>query len=145
MSERKASFLVCDDLLFSMNGKVNLTGIYTQDIVISTEELQLPQLIFFFVVETPKDQLFQKITFRIELPGLPPADSEFPVGVRKAALLDDRRKMITWRHPIMLQQPILRPGRVSASVIHETGTIDAGGIWIITLEEAQRGASLDAS
>jgi hypothetical protein len=143
MSKRKASFLVCDDLLFSLNGKVNLSGIYMQDIVISSDELILPQLIFFFIIETPKDELFEKVTLRVELPGLPAADFELPVRVRKASMRDDQRKMITFRHPVMIQQPVLKPGRINVSVIHEDGTLDAGGIWIVTLADAQAAAALE--
>jgi hypothetical protein len=143
--KRKASFLVCDELLYTMNGKVNLVGIYTREIVIPADELSMSQLIFYFILEAPKDQPFRQVTFRIELPGQPSFDFETPLSIRKSAMLDDRRKTITWRHPVLIQQPLLKPGRIIANIVDETGTLDAGGIWVVTIEEAQRALSIDAS
>jgi hypothetical protein len=145
MSGAKASFLVCDDLLYSLTGKVNLVGIYAQDIVIPADELLMQQLIFFFVLEMPKDKVFKKISFRIELPQSDPLDFPIPVLVRKSSEVDERRKMLAWRHPVLVQQPILRLGRISASVVHEGRRLDAGGIWVTSIAEAQAAAALDNS
>jgi hypothetical protein len=39
---------------------------------------------------------------------------------------------------MLIPMPILRPGRIVASVVHESGEMEAGGFWVISLEEAQQ-------
>ena len=139
--ERRASVLVCDEMMYSLTGKVTLAGIYIQDIVIPGPALQMNQLVFFFTVETPKEEPFRSLTYKVQLPGSPPVLQPTPIIVHNIGATDPRRKKITFRQPLLIQQPVLLPGRIEASVIHENGEIDAGGIWIITAEEASAAAA----
>jgi hypothetical protein len=133
--ERKAFALVCDDLMHSLTGKVSLSGVYVQDIVIPGPALLLNQLVFFFTVETPREKPFQSLTFKVSLPGNPPREQSVPIVVNEMSIGDPRRKRITFRQAMLLQQVVLMPGRIETSVIHEEGELDAGGIWIMTFEE----------
>ncbi len=58
MTERQASFLICDDLLVSLNGKFFLQGVYTGDIAIADEESNLAQLILLLQISTPNERPF---------------------------------------------------------------------------------------
>jgi hypothetical protein len=139
MTERTASVFVCDEVLFSLTGKVQVIGMYTQDIVIPSEELPVNQLVFFFTVHTLRTDPFHSLKFRIDFPGSNPIEYEIPPFVAQATQ-DHRRKQIIYRQPVLTQQQILRPGRIVASVIHERGEIEAGGFWIMTAEEARKAA-----
>jgi hypothetical protein len=139
MTERTASVFVCDELLFSLTGKVQAIGLYTQDIVIPSEELLINQLIFFFTVQTPRTDPFHSLKFKVAFPGSDPIEMEIlPLVVQ--ANHDERRKQIVYRQAMLTQQQMLRPGRIVTSVIHERGEIEAGGFWIMTAEEARKAA-----
>jgi hypothetical protein len=60
MSDREASFLICDDLLVSLSGKFFIQGVYTGDIVIPGEEQKVNQLIILLQLSTPIQKPFQK-------------------------------------------------------------------------------------
>jgi hypothetical protein len=138
MTERKASVFVCDEVLFSLTGKVTISGMYTQDIVISGEEQQIGQLAFFFTIETPKSEPFKSLLLKIAFPGSDPIQTPAPVTTQPNFSNDDRRKSIIHRQPLLIPLPILRPGRIVASVVHESGEIEAGGFWVVSVEEAQK-------
>jgi hypothetical protein len=127
--ERRASVIVCDDILFGMTGKVFLQGVYTTDIIISGTELTLPQLVFYFSIESSKENLFKKLILKIAPPTLPPLHQEIPIQNIQQLTNPDRPKMIV-RAPMMFQQIVLRPGKIETLVITESEELDAGGIWI---------------
>lgn len=135
---RKASAFVCDEALFSLTGKITISGLYTQDIIIVSNEQQINQLLFFFTVETPKSEPFKSATLKITFPGGEPVLVPMITIIPPTSLDDDRRKSMVFRQPVLVPMPILRPGRIVASVLHEGGEMEAGGFWVVTLEEAQK-------
>jgi hypothetical protein len=130
--ERRAYVLVCDDILFALSGKAYLQGVYTNDITILGDELTLPQLAFYFTVETAKEKPFSNITLKVIPPGMPAAQVEIPVQSFPQAVNPERPKMIL-RAPVLLQQIVLRPGKIQTFVVTETEELDAGGIWVMSL------------
>jgi hypothetical protein len=134
MSERRASVIVCDDILFSITGKVFLQGVYQTDITIPGDELTIGQFIFYFTVETPKENPFKKITLSVLLPGGTPNQFEVPLASIAPTLNPNRPKMVL-RSPFLIQQPILRPGKIETKVITESGEIDAGGAWMVSVPQ----------
>jgi hypothetical protein len=131
-TERRASVIVCDDILFGLTGKVFLQGVYTSDITIPGSELSLPQLAFYFTAETPKGNPFKKMALRVVPPGMPPAHVEIPIETAQQTINPDRPKTII-RAPFLMQQILLKPGKVETSVITESEELDAGGIWIMSV------------
>jgi hypothetical protein len=132
MIPRTASVLVCDEILFALNGKVFLQGVYASDITIPGDELTLGQLVFYFTVETPKKNPFKKVTLRVEPPNMPPAQFEIPIETIPQVSNPTRPKMML-RAPVLLQQIVLRPGKIETKVITESEELDAGGIWITSV------------
>ncbi|PPQ17933.1 hypothetical protein CV770_18370 [Bradyrhizobium sp. AC87j1] len=131
MDSRTASVIVCDDALFGLTGKAFLNGVYTTDIMIPGELLMVQQLVFYFTVETPKAKPFKSVTLRVSPPGSVPSQVEVPLASLQAAQNPNRPSMIL-RGPLLIQQLVLRPGKIEAKVITETEELDAGGIWVVS-------------
>lgn len=131
---RTASVLVCDEILFAMTGKVFLQGVYTTDITIPGDELNVPQLVFYFSAETPKENPFKKLILKVLPPEGQPSQLEIPLATIPPALNLSRPKMIL-RAPLLLQQLVLRPGKIETKVITESEELDAGGIWITSVSK----------
>jgi hypothetical protein len=131
MSERRASVFVCDELFFTLVGKVTISGMYTtNDIAIPGDELRAAQMVFVFLIETPVEDPLMSITLKVTFPGsdpviVPPQNMGF--------FTDPRRKVMVSKQPFLIQQPLLRPGRIETAVIHDKGEINAGDIWITSL------------
>jgi hypothetical protein len=131
MADRFATVLVADEIYYNLHGKAILQGIYNADIGISSEEQRAQQLIFFFMVETDIQNPFRSLQVRVTLPGNDPVVSPVPIlwpwpqGVPP----DRVRMFIKW--PLLIPSPVLRPGRIEAKAIHESGEISAAVPWII--------------
>lgn len=129
MIPRHASVIICDELLFSITGKINLLGSYTGDITIPTDPTQIAQLLFYFLVETDVQDPYRSLTFQVKLPQADPVTQILP-AVPPIQILPERPRF-TMRWPLLISQPLLHPGRVEAKVIHESGELVAGAPWII--------------
>ena len=66
---RQATVVVADDALYSLSGKLNLSGVYGTDISIPFDPTHAAQLIFCFIIEAEPDDPYQQIVVRVELPG----------------------------------------------------------------------------
>jgi hypothetical protein len=132
MTERRASVLVCDDVLFGLTGKAYLNGVYPSDITIHGDSFTIPQLVFYFSAETPKSRPFKKITLRVVPFGTRPTEFELPIETVPQINNPDRPKMIV-RAPMLLQQVMARPGKIEAKVITESEELDTGGIWVTSV------------
>jgi hypothetical protein len=126
---RQASLLVCDDLLVSMNGKFTALGVYSNDIVVPAEGASLFQLVFLFIIETASDDLFTSLKIEIVLPDQEPVRAEVPVA-SPAIPIPRERKAWLIRWPLLLSQPFVKPGRISAKIIHERGEIPVSAPWV---------------
>lgn len=129
MVSRRASLLVADDARVSLNGKFDLAGVYTGDITILTDPTVAPQLVFLFFVETDLKEPFKTLAFEILLPGgapvrLPP----MPIPPPAPAPAARTRQIFQW--PQLVQSVLLRPGKIEAKVIHESGEIVVAGPWV---------------
>jgi hypothetical protein len=129
MIPRHASVFICDELLFSLTGKFNLFGNYTGDITIPADPTPVTQLIFYFIVETDVTNPFQSLTLQVTLPDSIPIVQPIPVLPQVAIQQGRPRWTIRW--PLLIPQPSLRPGRIEAKAIHESGELIAGTPWIV--------------
>jgi hypothetical protein len=129
--ERRASVLICDDVLFGVTGKVFLQGVYQSDITIHGDELTINQLVFYFMVETPIDRPFQRISLSVTFPETPPAYMEIPLTEMPT---NSERPRIILRAPFVLQQIVLRPGKIEIKAITESDELNAGDFWISSLK-----------
>ena len=131
MSERQATLLVADELLVSVTGKFIVQSVFTSDIVLATDPMLVAQLIFFFLIECDIQNPFQTLAVQVTLPGESPVTSAVPI-VRPApdSIPPGRTRWIN-RWPIVYSLPTLRPGRIEAKVIHESGEIAVTAPWIV--------------
>lgn len=128
---RQASVIVCDDVLYNMNGKAFLNGIYSGDIVIAADPTNLTQLIFYFIAETDLSEPFTSLFAEITLPGGPTIRSLIPSNP-PLQLSGRSRLVVKW--PIALTFPVLRPGKISIKLIHESGELPVFGPWIVYMQ-----------
>jgi hypothetical protein len=131
MSEREASFLVCDELLVSLNGKFFIQGVYTGDIGIPTEEQRLNQLVLFLQISTPIQKPFRKLELHLSMPG-----DENPRIVNLMPLLPivvsvPGRTTSAYKVPVPIAFPTLRPGAIEVRLNHEEGEMFVGRQWVI--------------
>jgi hypothetical protein len=118
---RQATLVVADDASYTLTGKINLSGIYPTDINIPRNPTFAGQLVFMFVIETEPNDPYRQISLRVELPGGDSRQLELQVGTFK----DGESDKIRWclKFPLLFQNPVLRPGPIAASVIHDKGII----------------------
>jgi hypothetical protein len=116
---RVATLLVADEVYFNLSGKTILQGIYHADLVIPTDESRAPQLIFFFIAETDQSDAFQSLIAEVTLPGSSPVSQ--PVQLIWPLPQTAKGTRAFYKHPLLIQNPILRPGRIIAKLLHEGG------------------------
>jgi hypothetical protein len=138
---RQAMVLIGDEIFYNLHGKAVLQGIYNQDLLIPTNPSQAPQLIFYFMIETDIAEPFKSLTAEVTLP-----ESE---SVRNHVFVPPPQLLATMpqaagrtrfyvRHPLLIVNPTLRPGRIESKVVHESGEIAVTPHWIILTPPAQR-------
>jgi hypothetical protein len=127
MSHRQATVLVCDEILISLTGKFNLLGNYTGDITIQTDPTAVAQLIFYFIIETDVSDLYRSLSVQVTLPESAPITQVVPLLVIAP---QPNRSRWTTRYPLLIRNPSLRPGRIEAKVIHDTGEMILNAPWI---------------
>jgi hypothetical protein len=132
---RTASVIVCDDILFGLTGKGFLQGVYAGDITIHGNALAIPQLVFYFTAETPKERPFKKMTLKVVPFGTAATELDLPIESIPQSMNPTRPKMIV-RAPVLVQQIMLRPGKIETTVITESEELDAGGIWVMPIAPA---------
>jgi hypothetical protein len=134
MAERQAFLMVADEIYFNLYGKATLQGIYQTDLGIAVDPSIIAQLIFFFVMEADVIDAFHSLAVEVTLPGSDPIRNEvaiFPPDITAAAMAaTPERTRVTYRHPMLIPTPKLRPGKILAKVIHEKGEITVTAPWI---------------
>jgi hypothetical protein len=132
MISRHATLLVADEIFYNLHGKAILQGIYHGDLTIPTNPSVSPQLIFYFMAETDIASPFRSLFAEVTLPGNPPVrNSVALIPPEIFANVDKSRTRAYYRHPLLVQSPMLRPGRIEAKLIHESGEIAVGAPWIV--------------
>lgn len=127
---RQASAIVADDVLFSLNGKLTIVGMYTGDIAITADPMVLPQLVFVFLVEGPGDDLPQSLIMEVTLPGEQPKQQPIPTPPTGTRMAEGRTRWFI-KMPLAISPAVLRPGKIIAKVIHESGEIPVTTSWIV--------------
>jgi hypothetical protein len=129
MVARQATLLVADDARIALTGKFDISGIYTSDIMILTDPTVAPQLVFLFLVETDLSEPFKSLVIEIKLPGSDPIRLP-PLVIPPIGPAPSGRTRQLYRWPQLVQSALLRPGKIEAKIIHESGEIVIGGPWI---------------
>ena len=133
-----ASVLVADDLLYSVSGKITITGAYPNDIMIFGEENHATQIVFLFHVEGTQAELPRNFRFEIALPGEPPRIKESPVPIGWQVPEGREKWVVTM--PIQITGAILRLGKIEARVVivgeTEEETIEIAAPSIISAPSA---------
>lgn len=126
---RQATVVVADDALYSLSGKLNLSGVYGTDISIPFDPTHAAQLIFCFIIEAEPDDPYQQIVVRVELPG---GDSR-QMQLAMHTFVSGEADKIRWcvKYPLLFQAPALKPGPILASVLHEKGIIITAAPFIV--------------
>lgn len=137
MTERQVSFLVCDELLVSLNGKLFLQGVYTGEIAIATDEAKLSQLILLLQISTPLEKPFRQLQLIVSLPG-----EESPRTVDLMPMLPmvmslPGRTMVGYKLPVPIAFPSLKAGPIEVRIVHEEGEIVVGRQWVLGPNQAQ--------
>jgi hypothetical protein len=127
---RQASVIVCDDVTFTLNGKMNIHGVYTTDIGIPYDPYMGSQLVFVFLVETSPDDPYKALELSVELPG---GGQKLRMPIVVPGLRPTASDQIRWtfRYPLLLTVPVLHPGPIVAKVIHEKGEISAAAPVVV--------------
>jgi hypothetical protein len=144
MGKIKASVFVCDEVLFSLTGKLVAHGIYTtDDVAIPSLEYRAPQLVFVFSVEYPREDSVSLAAFKVELPEAAPHTMSAGIMQRNPAVLaaNPSRKLSSFMHPVLIQSPLLKPGPIKTTVTIDDEEIDSGTIWITSLATALTGTA----
>lgn len=129
MTSRQATVLVSDELTYSLNGKLNLFGVYTGDISIVQNPTIGVQLIFLFIIETSPDDLYRSLHLNVTLPGGDARDFDLAMPNLAASISDKARWCL--KYPLLFANPILFPGPIVASVTHEKGRLLVSGPTIV--------------
>lgn len=127
ISNRVASLIVADDILFSIGGKAYLQGVYLNDLSIPAKGILIPQLAVMFSATADGEDQFESVTLEVTLPENEPVRMTMPV--QKVPVPEGRRR-ISYFWPMMLRSIVLNPGKIGAKVIHERGEIDIVSLWI---------------
>jgi hypothetical protein len=132
MADRQASLLVADEIYFNLYGKAILQGIYHNDLGIAADPSPTPQLVFFFIAETDASDPFQSFAVEVTLPGSTPIRNQVAlVPPTIVAAANPGRTRLTYRQPLLVPMPLLRPGEIKAKLIHEKGELMVTAPWII--------------
>lgn len=129
---RQVSLLVADEIYYNLYGKAILQGVYHGDLTIPADSSTSPQLIFYFMAETDLADPFRSLVVEVTLPGSQPVRNV--VGLIPPEVLQNvsrERTRAYYRHPLLVQSPVLRPGKIEAKLIHESGEIIVGAPWIV--------------
>jgi hypothetical protein len=126
---RQATLVVCDEIQFSLSGKITAIGIYTGDIAIMADGVRQNQLCFLFLLESEiAEQPSESISVSVTLPGhgeIKGTTPIFPVQEWPA-----ERTRWYFRFPLLGQFLLLRPGRIEARVFIDGDEIGVTAPWI---------------
>ena len=130
---RQASLLMADEIYYNLYGKAILQGVYQGDIRIPTDPSFSHQFIFYFMAETDSTDPFRSLVAEVTLPGNPTVREV--VGLIPPEVIKNASKEARafYRHPLLVRTPTLRPGRIEAKMIHESGEIIVGAPSILLI------------
>jgi len=129
---RQASLIVADEIYYNLYGKAILQGVYHGDLTIPTDPSISLQLIYYFMAETDIAEPFRTLIAEVTLPGNQSIRN--PVNLIPPEALSNLRgdrSRAYYKHPLLVPGPVLRPGKIEAKLIHESGEIVVGAPWIV--------------
>jgi hypothetical protein len=126
----QATFLLCDDLAISLTGKFNASGVYTADLLALPDRATLTHLACMFIIEGDLNSIPKFVTVEVKLPGEPAVRSpQTPIEI--GAPIPAGRTRWTYRYPLLIVAPTLRPGQIEARVIYDGGELAVTAPWIV--------------
>lgn len=132
MSDAKAMMFVCDDMSFSITGKINISGMFTSDVIIPSSPTLVPQMVFLFAIELPIENGYTPVALEILLPNEPePRRLSLP---SQNILFVPERNRRSIKFPYLIQNAMLHCGKIEGSVVCDERTISAGRMWVNTPE-----------
>lgn len=143
LGNRKATLFACDEILFSLHGKIYPNGIYTTDIGIPNKECNLSQLAFLFLIELSVEDPCKEIIARVEFPGST-APQQTLYQVRQPPLIEGRKTFVH-KVPILAQSLVVTPGPIKGFVHFGDEEVLAGQQWIVLSSPPQVIVTPDAS
>lgn len=129
MKKWHGSLLICDDMSFTLTGKVDLRGVYTSDISISSAGIPISQLVAYVFVEGELSELpTTTVQVDVSVPGAQVSTVSFPPHVPPG--LPGRTSWFL-RTPLLIQNIRLQPGKIVGTVRHGDATLTLHGPWIV--------------
>ncbi|MCX7361150.1 MAG: hypothetical protein NTV97_04615 [Alphaproteobacteria bacterium] len=130
MKSWNTTLLVCDDVMYSITGKVSVFGVYTGDIGIPNDAHLAPQLIFFFVIDGDlSERPILPLKLEIKLPEEDARSVMISPPILPNPAPEGRTKWYM-RHPFLVSSAILRPGRIEAKIVYDGEDISLSAPWI---------------
>jgi hypothetical protein len=111
---RNVTLITCEELRFEINHKLTIIGVFSGDIRITPGPFPVNKLIFLFQIQGDDIKVPRNINVQITLPDKEPRSQPVPVPTFIEA---DRMKAWTLRGAILIQNEIVSPGQVTATVI----------------------------
>jgi hypothetical protein len=121
---------VCDDVAFSITGKINVTGIFTNDIIIPFNPTPLPQVSFLFAIDFPLEKGYAPVAIEIQLPK-EPDPRIIPLPKQDIVFLPGRTRRSA-KIPYLLQNAVVHCGKIEAHIVCEEHRVYAGRMWVNT-------------
>jgi hypothetical protein len=112
-----------------INGKLIIIGVYTTDIGIINDVHTSPQMLFHFSASCDVTDMFKSLKFQVTLPGGSPVSTDVVLPNDPTPPPPDRTRF-TARGTVNISPAVLRPGKILAEVIHESGEIPVPAAWI---------------
>lgn len=127
----RASIIVCDDILISLQGKVTIVGMYTSDLTIFSESVVASQVAFLTMIEADLEDLPDSMHVEITFPGEKPQ----VIAVQSPGTIQvgPNRSKIVIKVPAQAIQITLRPGKIEAKVVYPGGETVVAAPWIVQL------------
>jgi len=130
---RQATLLVADEIYYNLHGKAILQGVYSGDLTIPIDPSPAIQLIFYFIMETDLADPFKRLAVEVTLPKNQPVRNPVLVMFPLPLPPGQGPPRLFYRHPLLIQSPMLHAGPIEAKVIHESGEIIIGAPAITLL------------
>lgn len=133
----QASVLAADEVTFSVNGKLNVFGIYAHDIVIPQQFHVISQLVYLFIVEGDASDSPKSLRLEITSPGQGVRYQDIELPPNRISLPPHRTRW-TIQVPVLISPAIMQPGKVIARVYIDGQPIEIPGPWVVLLPTASQ-------
>jgi hypothetical protein len=122
--------MIADDVLTSLTGKLDLRGVYLNDIVIHAENTIVNQLVAIFYAEGTMSDLPRIFRFEVLLPGeTEPHVLKRPI--QPGWRLPEGRERWFGVTPFPIIPARLRSGKIEARVLLDERIIEVAAPWIV--------------